>query len=496
MILTETGNSTGIFRYDTGINVSSGTAVVNDGVLQVGALGDTITTTYTDGTKTASTVSLMNNFSVTVSSPQTAGIPFALIITARKSDGSTITGYSGTVTLTTNYVSPTSGSYAVSPTSTASFTSGVATVNVTYADAGTITITATDTSSKTGTSSQILVLPANFLVESTGGLSQVVGKPFNLKVTARNASNSTCPNYKRDVNLTLSNVTPTGTTATISPATISGSSFSSGAKTVSLTYNKWGTAKITATDAGYSSITGTNTSAINFYPNSFSITPDSPPASRSKFYLKEPFDITVKVLDYDGNAITNYGGTITFTAVSKVETPEDYIFSSDTDNGEKAFTLSGSEEKTFVLEVKDKTYTSATGKSSDIGLMYGKIRVKDASGRIGTINTTVEIVDKNDKVITDDDSTTFTLTSKESIDNSSSQISSPVLTVTEGTATIAVTDTELETVTVTPSSEPSLDPEPGVITFGETAVGGGGAKRLGSGARVLFWRELRTDEKP
>ncbi|MDP1854395.1 MAG: hypothetical protein Q8L26_09400 [Candidatus Omnitrophota bacterium] len=489
----ETGNNTGIF--ETNVTVTTNTVNTGNSQLEISSTGDTITATSATNSVTASlgANAVASGFTVSASSPQTAGTPFALTITAKDANGNTVTTYSGTATLTTNYVSPGSGSYTISPTSTSSFTSGVATVNVTYADAGIITITATDTNSKTGTSNQILLLPANFLVESTGGTSQVVGKAFNLKVTARNSSNNTTPNYNREVNLTASNVTPTGTSPTISPTSITGSSFSSGAKTVSLTYNKWGTAKITATDSGYSTVTGTTSSAVNFYPNSFSIDVAAPAASRSKFYLEEPFDITVKALDYSDNVIVNYAGTVTFPAVSDVDVPDDYTFLSS-DSGQHAFSLSCDKEKTFKLKVNDKTYTSATGESSDISLMYGKIKVNDASGKIGTINTTVEIVDKKGKVIASDDSTTFVVILSESKNNNTATASSADLTVSGGTVAISVTDTELESVTVTPDSTPYLEPESGTVTFSETAVGGGGARRIGSGARVLWWRELRSDE--
>ncbi|MDP1852904.1 MAG: hypothetical protein Q8L26_01655 [Candidatus Omnitrophota bacterium] len=491
--LTETGANTGVFQYTTGVSVvTTGDTSSTLLVTSTGGASE-ITATYTDGTQSSGTNAIASDFSLTASSPQTAGTAFALTITARDANGSTVTTYSGTATLTTNYVSPASGLYTISPTSTSSFTSGVATVNVTYADAGTITITATDTNSKTGTSNQILVLPANFLVESTGGLSQVVGKAFNLKVTARNSSNNTTPNYNRDVNLTASNVTPTGTSPTISPTSITGSNFSSGAKTVSMTYNKWGTAKITATDSGYSTVTGSTSSAINFYPNSFSIDVAAPPASRSKFYIDETFDITVKPLDYSGNTITNYAGTVTFPTVSDVDMPDDYAFLS-ADSGQHAFSLSCDKEKTFKLEVSDKSYTTATGESSDVDVIYGKIKVNDASGPIGTISTAVEIVDKKGKVIDSDDSTTFVVTLSESKKNSSATAATADLTVSAGKGTVSVTDSELESVTVTPDSTPKLAIESGIVTFSETAVGGGGAQRIGSGARILFWRELRSDE--
>ena len=498
LTLDETGANTGVFQYTTGVSVvTTGDTASTLLVSATGATGEIIAT-YTDGTQTANSNAVVSDFSLVAASPQTAGTAFALTITARDANGDTVTTYSGSATLTTNYVSPVSGTSAISPTavSSANFTDGVAAVNVAYADAGSITITATDdTDGKTGTSNEILLLPDNFLVESTGGLNQIVNKAFNLKVTARNSSNDACPNYKRDVTLTAANVTPTGTTPTISPTTITGTNFSSGVYTSSMTYNKWGTAKITAADSGYSTVTGTTASAINFYPNSFNIAVDSPPASRSNFYLNEAFDITVSALDYNDEAIANYAGVITFTTVEGVELPEDYTFVWASDSGSHSFSISGTQEKTFQVTLADKDYADATGTSNNIGIIYAKIKVNDASGPIGTINTTVEIVDSNGDLVSDDDSTTFILASSESKANNSAAVSSVTTTVAGGKATISVTDTELESVTITPSAEPTLDIESGTVTFSTTAVGGGGAQRLGSGARILYWRELRSDER-
>ena len=74
----------------------------------------------------------------TISSPQTAGVDFSITITALDANGNTATGYNGTADLST-----TAGT--ITPATTASFTSGTITLDVSVSEAGADqTITATD----------------------------------------------------------------------------------------------------------------------------------------------------------------------------------------------------------------------------------------------------------------------------------------------------------------------------------------------------------------
>ena len=99
---------------------------------------------------------------------QTAGTPFNIKITARDAFNATVTGFTGTVDLTST------GTLSAGGGTTASFTAGVlASTSVTISNTGSFTITATNTAgAEAGTSNAFTVNAApvtNFLVQGTAG---------------------------------------------------------------------------------------------------------------------------------------------------------------------------------------------------------------------------------------------------------------------------------------------------------------------------------------
>ncbi|MEK7426423.1 MAG: hypothetical protein AAB131_21570, partial [Actinomycetota bacterium] len=92
-----------------------------------------------------------SSFSVTTgSTTPSAGSPFTLTATAKDSAGTTVSRYAGTVALSVNYTSPTSGTKSLSTTS-ATCSAGVCSVAaLSYPDAGQITITVKDTTYVSG----------------------------------------------------------------------------------------------------------------------------------------------------------------------------------------------------------------------------------------------------------------------------------------------------------------------------------------------------------
>src|SRR5206468_2127249 len=128
-------------------------------------------TDITDGTKTANTSPLitvnpgvLNNFLVEkvgggVMPTQTAGSAFSIKITARDVNNNTVTGFTGTATITST------GTLSAGGT-TVAFTAGVLTSHsVTISNTGSFTLTATNGSN--GTSNAFTVNPGalnNFLV--------------------------------------------------------------------------------------------------------------------------------------------------------------------------------------------------------------------------------------------------------------------------------------------------------------------------------------------
>jgi hypothetical protein len=452
---------------------------------------------WTDATQTVTVNSAVNSFSVSASSPQIAGSNFTLTITALDQNGNTATQFSGTVNITANYVSPSTGTGTLSVTSASSFTNGVATItNETFSDCGTITITATksDDSSKTGTSSNIVFVPYDFTLvassldtDASGSnyARHTVAKAFTLTVTARNASAATCPNYKGTANLTINYTSPsTSQSGSLGTSSLTSTYWTNGiASLTSQTYNKWGTITITATDSTLTTRTGTSSNII-FIPKDFSIALSSPPASRTYYYTNEAFSATVTARDYNASTVSNYAGTITFTG-SGLTMPSDYTFTA-ADSGAHKFTgINGSSETQTTISVKDTTYTSITGTSSTITLKAGTIKVISNSGPVGSISVQVKILDSSGSVLTEDDSTTFTVTITEFMkDNNSctSTATSTAATVTDGIATITIKDTEPETVTVTPSATPTMTATAGTVRFGTVS---------GSGVGIQLWREIR-----
>ncbi len=200
----------------------------------------------TGSTATANlTVGAATHFSVSASSPQTAGSAFNFTVTALDSGNSTATAYTGTVHFTS------SDGSATLPANT-TLTNGVGTLSATLKTAGTQTITATDTvtSSITGTSSAITVTPAaatHFTVSAPGSAGP--NTAFNFTVTALDLFNNTATGYAGTVHFTSSDGTA------VLPAN---STLSNGAGTLSATLNTLGNQTITATDTVTSSITGTS----------------------------------------------------------------------------------------------------------------------------------------------------------------------------------------------------------------------------------------------
>lgn len=440
---------------------------------------------WTDATQVETIRSAINTFSVTAISPQVAGSAFTLTITAIGEDGAIATGFLGTVNLSVNYISPASGSGTLYVTSTSNFINGVATItDQTFSDCGIITITATksDDSTKSGTSTNIVFIPYDFAV-SLDSTVQTANKAFSLKVTARNAQGATCPNYKGTANLSIVYILPSSNqSGTITPSSLGSTDFTNGIATITTTkYDKWGRIKIKAAEALDTTRYG-ESQEIMFNPRDFLITLSTPPKSRSFYYKDEEFTATVTARDQDNNTITNYQGSIELSS-SQRSLSSRYTFLSS-DSGIHKFLVSFSSPGKITLTAKDTTYTTITGSSSEFEVKEAKIKVFSTAGPVGNVAVLVKILDAQDKVISDDDSTTFTVSLQESTDNGSAtcEATTTSVTIQGGVATIYVKDIEAETVTITPSTSPVLTPVAGTVTFGSF-------RRRGIG--IDMWREIK-----
>jgi len=184
----------------------------------------------------------VSHFSVSASSPQSAGNAFSVTVTAEDSSNATVTGYTGTVAITS------SDGAAVLPPN-ASLTNGVGIFSVTLNTAGNSTVTATDTvtPSITGVSGTISVSgPAShFLVNASS--PETSGAAFNVTVTAQDTSNSTVTSYAGTVAITSSDGA-----AALPP----NAALTNGVGIFSVTLNTVGNSTVTATDTVSASITG------------------------------------------------------------------------------------------------------------------------------------------------------------------------------------------------------------------------------------------------
>lgn len=446
-------------------------------------------TGYTSATQQTTVSNAL--FTLSVSSPQVAGSDFTLTITAKDALGNTLTSYTGTVNLTANYVTPSTGTGTLGVASTSAFVNGVATItNQSFSDCGTITIAATDAaqSANTGTSANVVFRPFDFSVvasslDSAADSRHTVGKPFTLAVTARNAQGETCPNYTGDANLSINYVTPSASqSGTLAATSLDSTDFSGGIAGIpTQSYNKWGTITITAADATLTTQTGTSTNII-FVPKDFLVSLSASPPARTFYYTNENFSVTVTARDFNDSVVSNYKGSVAFSG-SGLTLPADYAFV-DADSGVHSFSgVNGASETTTVLSVKDAAFNSVSGSSSSISIKSATINVVSTSGPVGPVTVQVRILDSSGNLITTDNSTQFTVSITETVENGSviSQATSEEITVSGGIGFFTVNDSEAETVTITVSATPLVRPISGVVRFGTVSGGGVG---------IEFWREV------
>ncbi|MCD4781773.1 MAG: DUF2341 domain-containing protein [Candidatus Omnitrophica bacterium] len=443
--------------------------------------------------------SAVNTFLVETDSPQVAGTEFTLTITAIGDNGQISTNYFDPVDITVHYVSPDTGSGTLCVTSTSTFVNGVATItDQCFSDCGTITITACKAAdpNKNGTSNNTLVVPYDFTavvtgldMSSAGTKTHTVGKPFALTVTAMNSSAQTCPNYRGTADLTVDYLSPaTDQSGSLNPDTLTADYWTNGvAELEELIYDKWGAVTFTVTDATLDTQTGTS-SSVNFVPKDFVLTLSDPPPARTFYYLDEEFTLTVTARDFEESTLSNYGGMIRFAGPG-LSLPEYYTFLAK-DAGTVSFdSINGtSAVEDTAISVTDTAYSDVSGSSDPVTIKEASIKVFSSQGPVGDLSLTVAIIDEEGDIITRDDSTIFTVTLEEGIsDNSatSDTISQPGI-MTEGRATIIVTDDQVESVTVIPFSTPTLESVSGTATYGSVS---------GSGIGIQFFRELKDERQ-
>lgn len=232
----------------------------------------------------------LHHFAIENITTQSAGVPFILSVTAEDFHQNQVTTFVGTVN-----IADLTGS--VSPQTSGNFVNGVWAGNVTVAlaaSANKITVTRTGGSERNKSNSFDVI---------TGGVSefqianipasQIAGVPFNITITAKDATGNTVVNF-------ISSVALTDLTGALQPATTS--NFVSGVWTGAVKITKTKTAnKIFASAGGKSG----ESNSFNVLPGAldhFSIGNISSPQVAG-----QPITITITAKDSMNNTATNYG---------------------------------------------------------------------------------------------------------------------------------------------------------------------------------------------
>lgn len=259
----------------------------------------------------------------------TAGTAGGFTVTAKNGDGTTNTGYTGTIQFSSSdpqatIVDPSTGSPVALQGFTYTFTTadaGVHTFSATLETAGAQSLMATDAANpeRTATEGNILVNPAAASTMTVAGFPSpdTAGVAGNFMVTLRDTYGNIATGYLGTVHFTSSDA------KAVLPANYTFTAADAGTHSFSATLRTSGTQSITAADTVAASLLGTEGGiTVN-------------PAAASKFLITAPssvhagvpFSLTLMVEDAYGNVVTGYTGTVHFTSTDRRATlPANYTF--------------------------------------------------------------------------------------------------------------------------------------------------------------------------
>ena len=342
------------------------------------------------------------HFTVTASPANaTAGMQQTLTVTALDADGNVVTGYAGTVHITS------SDGQAVLPPD-ATLTSGVGSFSVTLKTAGSDSITAADTVTPaiTGSDSGINVTAAaaSQLVV-TGGLAAVAGGVETLTVTALDPYGNVATDYAGTVH-----VTSTDGQAVLPPD----ATLTSGVGSFSVTLKTAGSDSITATDTVLSGIAGTESGLV--------VTPGASShfvvTGGSAVVAGGVETLTVTAEDTYGNVATGYAGTVHITSTDgQAVLPPDATLTSGVGSFSVTLKTAGSDsitatdtvlsgiagtESGLVVTPDAATHFTVTGGSSETagGVETLTVTALDPYGNVATGYTgTVHITSSDEQAV-------------------------------------------------------------------------------------------------
>jgi len=405
---------------------------------------DTVTAsiTGTSGTVTVSTAAA-THYAVSAPASAIAGTAFTFTVTAQDQFNNTVTGYSGTAHFTS------ADAQAVLPADS-TLTNGTGTFSATLKTAGNQTLTATDTvtAAITGTSNTIAVVATaatHYTVSAPA--SAIAGTAFNFTVTALDAFNNTATGYAGTVHFTSTDV------QAVLPAD---STLTNGTGTFSATLKTVGSQTLTATDTVTAAITGTS-STIAVSATAATHYSVSAPASAT---AGTAFTFTVTALDPFNNTATGYAGTVHFTSTDgQAVLPADSTLT----NGTGTFSATLKTVGNQTLTATDTVTASITGTSGSVTVSAAAAThyavSAPASAIAGTAFTfTVTALDAFNNTATGYAGTVhFTSTDVQAVLPANSTLTNGVGTFsatlkTAGNQTLTATDTVTASITGTSST--------------------------------------------
>ncbi len=267
----------------------------------------------------------------------TAGAPFLYTVTALDATGQTVTGYSGTVSLTT------SDSQGVLLPTNGTISGGVGyfiTTLKTVGLAGTQTITATDSVNQLtgmGTFTVSAAATTQFVV-SGAPASILTGSPFSLTVTAEDAYGNLTPSYHGTVSFSSTDAAavaehdlPANYTFTIGASQDNGTHTFTGGVTLltpgtqTVTASELGNANLKGTSSAVT-VTGLQVTSVTGTPTGFTVTFNKPFAISSLHLYSSPTSPAMPdLLFFSPLGIPLTGSVVpnaTHTAFTFVETTE------------------------------------------------------------------------------------------------------------------------------------------------------------------------------
>ncbi len=314
----------------------------------------------------------------TLSTPQTAGSAFTVTITAKTSNGNTVTSYVGTNTLTVS-------SGTITPTTTTAFVAGVWTGQVKLSQAGTGISISTSGSGKSGTTNKITVNPGalDHFLFNTISSPQTAGKAFSITIKGQDANGNTVTSYTGTNSLAAS-------LGTISP--VSTSAFVGGVWTgsVSISASSSGTTISTSgsSKSGTSNLFNINAGALDHFVFN----------SIGAQTAGTAFSITISAKDANGNTVTDYTGTNTLSASAGTINPTSTgKFSSGIWTGSVTLSTAGS-AITISTSGSSKSATSNSFTVNSLSLdhyVFNTISTPQTAGSAFTITITAKASNGN-----------------------------------------------------------------------------------------------------